>query len=82
MAFKDVGARFMSRCLGYFNKDKVNSKNGFGCHFRYGRRCEWFPRDKGVEVIILYPSGKVSDIQERQLLWDKILKALKVEGVF
>ena len=27
MAFKDVGARFMSRCLAYFNKDKKNSKN-------------------------------------------------------
>ncbi|MEG2103058.1 MAG: threonine synthase, partial [Flavobacterium sp.] len=27
MAFKDVGARFMSRCLGYFNKDKKDAKN-------------------------------------------------------
>jgi threonine synthase len=81
MAFKDVGARFMSRCLGYFNKDKVNSKNGFGCHFRYGRRCEWFPRDKGVEVIILYPSGKVVIFRNDNYLGQNI-KALKVEGVF
>jgi threonine synthase len=29
MAFKDVGARFMSRCLGYFNKDKTIVKYGF-----------------------------------------------------
>jgi threonine synthase len=38
---------------------------------------------KGVEVIILYPSGKVSDIQERQLTTlGQNIKALEVDGVF
>jgi threonine synthase len=69
MAFKDVGARFMSRCLGYFNKDIKDSKNTvLVATGRYRRRCcKRFLGVKGVEVIILYPSGKVSDIQERQL---------------
>jgi threonine synthase len=67
MAFKDVGARFMSRCLGYFNKDIKDSKIRFLLLLRRYRRRKRFLGVKGVEVIILYPSGKVSDIQERQL---------------
>jgi threonine synthase len=76
MAFKDVGARFMSRCLGYFNKDKKDSKYGSRCYiwrYRWRRR---IPGAKGVEVIILYPSGKVSDIQERQLTTGTNIRAL------
>jgi len=85
MAFKDVGARFMSRCLGYFNRndDKhvtvlVATSGDTG-----GAVASGFLGEKGVEVIILYPSGKVSDIQERQLTTLKQnIKALEVDGVF
>lgn len=85
MAFKDVGARFMSRCLGYFNRndDKkvtvlVATSGDTG-----GAVASGFLDVKGVEVIILYPSGKVSEIQERQLTTlGKNIKALKVDGVF
>ena len=85
MAFKDVGARFMSRCLGYFNRndDKhvtvlVATSGDTG-----GAVASGFLGVKGVEVIILYPSGKVSDIQERQLTTLKQnIKALEVDGVF
>jgi threonine synthase len=83
MAFKDVGASIMSRCLGYFNKDKKDSKIRFSLlHLRYRRWRSCFLGVKGVEVIILYPSGKVSDIQERQLTTlGQNIRALEVDGV-
>ena len=85
MAFKDVGARFMSRCLAYFNKDKyqkntvlVATSGDTG-----GAVANGFLGVKGVEVVILYPSGKVSDIQERQLTTlGQNITALEVDGVF
>lgn len=85
MAFKDVGARFMSRCLGYFNRndDKkvtvlVATSGDTG-----GAVASGFLGVKGVDVVILYPSGKVSDIQERQLTTlGQNIKALEVKGVF
>lgn len=85
MAFKDIGARFMSRCLGYFNlnTDKkvtvlVATSGDTG-----GAVASGFLGVKGVEVVILYPSGKVSDIQERQLTTlGQNIKALEVDGVF
>ncbi len=85
MAFKDVGARFMSRCLAYFNKDK-NQKNTVlvaTSGDTGGAVASGFLGVKGVEVIILYPSGKVSDIQERQLTTlGQNITALEVDGVF
>ncbi|APG64439.1 threonine synthase [Tenacibaculum todarodis] len=85
MAFKDVGARFMARCLAYFNKnneDKVTvlvaTSGDTG-----GAVASGFLGVKGVEVVILYPSGKVSDIQEKQLTTlGQNIKALEVDGVF
>lgn len=85
MAFKDVGARFMSRCLAYFNRDKdqkntvlVATSGDTG-----GAVASGFLGVKGVDVIILYPSGKVSDIQERQLTTlGQNITALEVDGVF
>jgi threonine synthase len=86
MAFKDVGARFMSRCLGYFNRNKKNSKNTVlvaTSGDTGGAVASGFLGVKGVEVIILYPSGKVSDIQERQLTTlGQNIKALEVDGMF
>ncbi len=86
MAFKDVGARFMSRCLAYFNAEKTNSKNTVivaTSGDTGGAVASGFLGVKGVDVVILYPSGKVSDIQERQLttLGQNIV-ALEVDGVF
>ena len=69
LAFKDVGARFMSRCLGYFAKDRaekvivlVATSGDTG-----GAVANGFYDVEGVEVVILYPSGKVSTVQEKQL---------------
>ncbi|MFL9829658.1 threonine synthase [Flavobacterium sp. ST-87] len=86
MAFKDVGARFMSRCLGYFNKDKKDNTNTVlvaTSGDTGGAVASGFLGVQGVEVVILYPSGKVSDIQERQLTTlGQNIKALEVDGVF
>ncbi|WP_291104460.1 MULTISPECIES: threonine synthase [unclassified Flavobacterium] len=86
MAFKDVGARFMSRCLAYFNKDKKDSTNTVlvaTSGDTGGAVASGFLGVQGVEVIILYPSEKVSDIQERQLTTlGQNIKALEVDGVF
>ena len=85
MAFKDVGARFMARCLGYFNKATtqkvtvlVATSGDTG-----GAVANGFLGVKGVDVVILYPSGKVSDIQEKQLTTlGQNITALEVDGVF
>jgi len=85
MAFKDVGARFMARCLGYFNKDNTNEVTVLVATSgdTGGAVANGFLGVKGVNVVILYPSGKVSDIQERQLTTlGKNIKALEVDGVF
>ena len=86
MAFKDVGARFMSRCLAYFNrniKDKKNTVLVATSGDTGGAVASGFLGVKGVDVVILYPSGKVSDIQERQLTTLGLnIKAVEVDGVF
>lgn len=85
MAFKDVGARFMARCLGRFSRDTeaqitvlVATSGDTG-----GAVANGFLGVEGINVVILYPSGKVSDIQERQLttLGQNIV-ALEVNGSF
>ncbi|QOD59591.1 threonine synthase [Polaribacter haliotis] len=85
MAFKDVGAKFMAKCLEYFNQgnDKevtvlVATSGDTG-----GAVANGFLGAKGVNVVILYPSGKVSDIQEKQLTTlGQNITALEVDGVF
>ena len=85
MAFKDVGARFMAQCLGYFsrsNKQEVTvlvaTSGDTG-----GAVANGFLGVEGVKVVILYPSGKVSDIQERQLTTlGQNITALEVDGTF
>lgn len=85
MAFKDVGARFMARCLGYFNQDNTNEVTVLVATSgdTGGAVANGFLGVKGVNVVILYPSGKVSDIQEKQLTTlGQNIKALEVNGVF
>lgn len=85
MAFKDVGARFMSRCLGYFNRNYkkpitvlVATSGDTG-----GAVANGFLGVEGIRVVILYPKGKVSEVQERQLTsLGQNITALEVDGVF
>ena len=86
LAFKDVGARFMARCLSqdnFIKKGKnltvlVATSGDTG-----GAVADGFFKVKGIDVIILYPKGKVSDIQERQLTTlGENITALEVNGSF
>lgn len=85
MAFKDVGARFMARCLGCFNQNNTNEVTVLVATSgdTGGAVANGFLGVKGVKVVILYPSGKVSDIQEKQLTTlGQNITALEVDGVF
>lgn len=85
MAFKDVGARFMARCLGYFNTHNPNTVTVLVATSgdTGGAVANGFLGVKGVNVVILYPSGKVSEIQEKQLTtMGQNITALEVNGVF
>ena len=85
LAFKDVGARFMSRCLGYFMKGEgrkvtvlVATSGDTG-----GAVASGFLGVEGVDVVILYPSGKVSEVQELQLTTSgQNIRAFEVDGSF
>ena len=99
LAFKDVGARFMSRCLGYFSK-KARAENAAGNNHTAeatkpstvlvatsgdtgGAVANGFLGVTDVNVIILYPKGKVSPIQELQLTTlGQNITALEVDGSF
>lgn len=85
MAFKDVGARFMAQCLGYFSMATKNEVTVLVATSgdTGGAVANGFLGVEGVNVVILYPSGKVSDIQERQLTTlGKNITALEVDGTF
>jgi len=91
LAFKDVGARFMSRCLGYFAKQesaailqsKPNTVLVATSGDTGGAVANGFLGVEGVNVIILYPKGKVSPIQELQLTTcGQNITALEVDGSF
>ena len=86
MAFKDVGARFMSRCLNYFTKDEADKKITIlvaTSGDTGGAVASGFLGVDGINVVILYPCGKVSDVQEKQLTTlGQNITALEVEGTF
>lgn len=85
LAFKDFGARFMSQLLSWFAKEEkreivilVATSGDTGSAVANG-----FLGVPGVKVVVLYPSGKVSDIQEKQFTTlGQNITALEVEGTF
>jgi threonine synthase len=85
LAFKDFGARFMSQLLGYFAKQQhqeivilAATSGDTGSAVANG-----FLGVPGTRVVVLYPSGKVSEIQEKQFTTlEKNITALEVEGTF
>ncbi|MEO8650333.1 MAG: threonine synthase [Acidobacteriota bacterium] len=85
LAFKDVGARFMSRCLKYFTPNSsektvvITATSGD----TGGAVANGFFGVDGVEVVILYPKGRVSRVQELQLTTlGGNVTALALEGSF
>ncbi len=86
LAFKDVGARFMARMLGYFvkggNSKRINvlvaTSGDTGSAVANG-----FLNVDGVQVYVLYPKGKVSEIQEKQFTTlGNNITALEIDGCF
>lgn len=85
LAFKDFGARFMSQLLGYFAKQQdkeivilVATSGDTGSAVANG-----FLGVPGTRVVVLYPSGKVSEIQEKQFTTlQQNVTALEVSGTF
>ncbi len=86
LAFKDVGARFMARLLGYFIRKEgkkevtvlVATSGDTGSAVANG-----FLGVEGIHVYVLYPKGKVSEIQEKQFTTlGRNITALEVDGTF
>lgn len=84
-AFKDFGARFMARVMSYFNRSEkgtlhilVATSGDTGSAVGSA-----FHNVPGLDVTILYPEGKISKIQEKQLsTFTGNVRALKVKGTF
>ncbi|MEO0341188.1 MAG: threonine synthase, partial [Bacteroidota bacterium] len=85
LAFKDFGSRFMAQLMSYFNQNEkedlyilVATSGDTG-----GAVAAGFYQTPGIQVIILYPSGKVSNLQEKQLTTlGHNITALEVDGTF
>ena len=85
LAFKDFGARFMAELMSFLVRDDnrkltilVATSGDTG-----GAVAKGFYQSEGIEVIILYPSGKVSPLQEKQLTTlGENITALEIEGTF
>lgn len=85
LAFKDFGARFMARLMSYLVRNEnrklsilVATSGDTGSAVASG-----FLGVEGIEVIILYPSKKVSELQEKQLTTSgQNITALEIEGTF
>jgi threonine synthase len=85
LAFKDFGARFMGRLMGYFLRGSAKTVNilvatsgDTGSAVAHG-----FLHVEGIHVTILYPKGKVSDIQEKQFTTlGANITAIEVDGTF
>ncbi len=85
LAFKDFGARFMAQLMSYFNQGNdqelvilVATSGDTG-----GAVAAGFYKTTGIRVVILYPSGKVSHLQEKQLTTlGENITAIEVDGTF
>ena len=85
LAFKDVGARCLARCISYFSKDQdrktvvlVATSGDTGSAVAHG-----FYRVENTDVVILYPKGKVSALQESQFTTlGANIHAVEIDGTF
>ena len=85
LAFKDFGARFMAQVMSYFlQKESKNINILVATSGDTGSAvAQGFLGAEGIEVTILYPSGKVSVNQEKQLTTlGQNITALEIDGVF
>ena len=86
LAFKDIGAKFMASCLDHF-KDSYTSKKITVLVATSGDTggavAKGFSNTKDIDVCILYPKGKISKVQEKQITTNgSYVNAIEVEGDF
>ncbi len=84
-AFKDLGARFLSRCMRHFIHEEEKNVNILVATSgdTGGAVAAGFHGVEGANVTILYPKNKVSDLQQKQLTtWGDNIAALEVDGTF
>ena len=86
LAFKDIGAKFMASCLDHF-KDSYTSKKITVLVATSGDTggavAKGFSKTKDIDVCILYPKGKISKVQEKQITTNgSYVNAIEVEGDF
>ena len=82
LAFKDVGARFLARAISHFSDKKVTvlvaTSGDTGSAVAQG-----FYNVEGIDVVLLYPKGRISKVQEQQLTTvGGNVQALEVDGAF
>jgi len=82
LAFKDVGARFLARAISHFSDKKVTvlvaTSGDTGSAVAQG-----FYNVDGIDVVLLYPKGRISKVQEQQLTTvGGNVQALEVDGAF
>lgn len=85
LAFKDFGARFMSKLMAYFLEKQASNINILVATSgdTGGAVASGFYKTNGIKVTILYPSGKVSTLQEKQLTTlGENITALEIDGTF
>src|SRR5574344_329988 len=88
LAFKDIGARFMARVLGYFNSKYANDEEVVNVLVATSGDtgsavANGFLNVPGVRVFVLYPHGKVSKIQEAQFTTlGSNITAIEINGTF
>lgn len=84
-AFKDVGARFLARCMSHFSsKDARKTRVLVATSGDTGSAvAQGFYKVPGIEVVILYPAGKISRFQEQQMTTlGGNITALEIDGTF
>ena len=85
LAFKDVGARFMARMLSHFIGSGTDPVSVLGATSgdTGSAVANGFLVVEGIDVIVLYPKGKVSEIQEKQFTTlGRNITALEIDGTF
>jgi threonine synthase len=89
LAFKDFGARFMARILSYGRRNAPSDSRGDLCVLvatsgdTGSAVAHGFWNVPGIRVVILYPQGKVSMVQEKQLTtMGGNISAFEVQGTF
>lgn len=83
LSFKDVGARFLAACLDVISKQEKTTIMVATSGDTGSAVASAFHNKANIEVIILYPQGKISERQAQQITcWDKNILALAVKGNF